>query len=38
MNSEGQEVGHVLISWPEERSELEQQRESEKGRETRRTI
>lgn len=38
MNSEGVEVGHVLISRPEERSEVEQQRESEQRRETRRNI
>ena len=39
MNSEGQELGHVLISGPaEERSDLEQQREGEQGRETPRNV
>ena len=39
MNSEGQEVGCVIISGQaEERSNLEQQRESEQGRETRRDV
>ena len=38
MNSEGQEVGHVLISGPaEERPDLEQ-RQSEQGRQTRRNV
>lgn len=39
MNSEGQEVGYVMISGPaEERSDLEQQRESEQGRERGRNV